>query len=274
MLTSVADANIGSIMGIGFPAWTGGVLQYINGYEGGLPGFVARARELAERYGERFTPPALLVEKAEQGEKFSDAWVTRRVRGPSREPDAPFRGLWPPPQLLLSDRWNAVTSACTTKGCICADRDFIAATCSGSDSRSRYGFHTSSRKSRRELVRRRTGVLQQDRHAPRGWSRARSVRPAAAHPAAAARGRAGSRPSPRPLQDAHGGEPVDVVVGQRPARAALQLGPGRLLGGVRRPGGDQCTVDGEIVRAQIVAAAAADSARSRRASCPGAAAPR
>ncbi|MFJ1968260.1 3-hydroxyacyl-CoA dehydrogenase NAD-binding domain-containing protein [Streptomyces sp. NPDC087903] len=73
VLTSVADANIGSIFGIGFPGWTGGVLQYINGYEGGLPGFVARARELAERYGERFTPPALLVEKAAKGEPFSDA---------------------------------------------------------------------------------------------------------------------------------------------------------------------------------------------------------
>ncbi|MEU0740500.1 3-hydroxyacyl-CoA dehydrogenase NAD-binding domain-containing protein [Streptomyces sp. NPDC006134] len=72
VLTSVADANIGSILGIGFPGWTGGVLQYINGYEGGLPGFVARARELAERYGERFTPPALLVEKAEKGEIFTD----------------------------------------------------------------------------------------------------------------------------------------------------------------------------------------------------------
>ncbi|WP_405468946.1 3-hydroxyacyl-CoA dehydrogenase NAD-binding domain-containing protein [Streptomyces canus] len=73
VLTSVADANIGSIFGIGFPGWTGGVLQYINGYEGGLPGFVARARELADRYGERFTPPALLVEKAERGERFGDA---------------------------------------------------------------------------------------------------------------------------------------------------------------------------------------------------------
>lgn len=78
VLTSVADANIGSIMGIGFPAWTGGVLQYINGYEGGagvgsgLPGFVARARQLATAYGERFEPPALLVEKAEKGETFTD----------------------------------------------------------------------------------------------------------------------------------------------------------------------------------------------------------
>ncbi|MFF0434119.1 3-hydroxyacyl-CoA dehydrogenase NAD-binding domain-containing protein [Streptomyces sp. NPDC004327] len=73
VLTSVADANIGSILGIGFPAWTGGVLQYINGYEGGVAGFVERARELAATYGERFTPPALLVEKAERGEVFTDA---------------------------------------------------------------------------------------------------------------------------------------------------------------------------------------------------------
>ncbi|MFI9237693.1 3-hydroxyacyl-CoA dehydrogenase NAD-binding domain-containing protein [Streptomyces sp. NPDC053079] len=72
VLTSVADANIGSILGIGFPGWTGGVLQYINGYEGGLPGFAARARELQAAYGERFAPPALLLEKAEKGETFTD----------------------------------------------------------------------------------------------------------------------------------------------------------------------------------------------------------
>src|SRR4051812_11821118 len=72
VIESVADANIGSIFGIGFPGWTGGVLQYINGYAGGVPGFVARARELAEAYGERFEPPASLVEKAERGEVYSD----------------------------------------------------------------------------------------------------------------------------------------------------------------------------------------------------------
>jgi 3-hydroxyacyl-CoA dehydrogenase/enoyl-CoA hydratase/3-hydroxybutyryl-CoA epimerase len=73
VLGSVAEANIGSILGIGFPGWTGGVLQYINGYEGGLPGFVARARELAARYGERFDPPASLVARAERGEPYADA---------------------------------------------------------------------------------------------------------------------------------------------------------------------------------------------------------
>ena len=73
VIESVADANIGSIFGIGFPGWTGGVVQYMNGYEGGLPGFVARARELADKYGDRFEPPASLVAKAETGESYSDA---------------------------------------------------------------------------------------------------------------------------------------------------------------------------------------------------------
>ncbi len=72
VIESVADANIGSIFGIGFPAWSGGVLQYINGYAGGPAGFVARARELAATYGERFTPPASLVALAERGETYTD----------------------------------------------------------------------------------------------------------------------------------------------------------------------------------------------------------
>jgi 3-hydroxyacyl-CoA dehydrogenase/enoyl-CoA hydratase/3-hydroxybutyryl-CoA epimerase len=70
VITSVQDANIGSIFGIGFPAWTGGVVQYMNQYEGGLKGFVTRARELAQRYGDHFLPPQSLVDKAEQGEIF------------------------------------------------------------------------------------------------------------------------------------------------------------------------------------------------------------
>ncbi len=70
VIESVADANIGSIMGIGFPAWTGGVLQDIHG--DGLAEFVARARELAAAYGARFEPPPSLVERAQRGEQFSD----------------------------------------------------------------------------------------------------------------------------------------------------------------------------------------------------------
>lgn len=60
VLTSTADANIGSIMGIGFPPWTGGSAQFIVGYQGpagtGKEAFVVRARELAAKYGDRFLP--------------------------------------------------------------------------------------------------------------------------------------------------------------------------------------------------------------------------
>jgi 3-hydroxyacyl-CoA dehydrogenase / enoyl-CoA hydratase / 3-hydroxybutyryl-CoA epimerase len=65
VLTSTADANIGSIMGIGFPPWTGGSAQFIVGYSGpagtGKQAFVARARELAAKYGDRFLPPDSLL---------------------------------------------------------------------------------------------------------------------------------------------------------------------------------------------------------------------
>lgn len=68
VLRSVADANIGSIMGIGAPPWTGGALQYVNYV--GVKEFAQRARALAQKYGERFDPPKLLIEMAERGESF------------------------------------------------------------------------------------------------------------------------------------------------------------------------------------------------------------
>ncbi|WP_045821230.1 3-hydroxyacyl-CoA dehydrogenase NAD-binding domain-containing protein [Williamsia herbipolensis] len=70
VITSIPDANIGSIFGIGFPAWTGGVVQYINQYPGGLQGFVDRAKDLASKYGKHFEPPQSLVDKAAKGEKY------------------------------------------------------------------------------------------------------------------------------------------------------------------------------------------------------------
>jgi 3-hydroxyacyl-CoA dehydrogenase / enoyl-CoA hydratase / 3-hydroxybutyryl-CoA epimerase len=52
VLTTVHEANIGSIFGIGFPAWTGGALQFI--YSQGVAEFAARSNKLAERHGEGF----------------------------------------------------------------------------------------------------------------------------------------------------------------------------------------------------------------------------
>jgi 3-hydroxyacyl-CoA dehydrogenase/enoyl-CoA hydratase/3-hydroxybutyryl-CoA epimerase len=68
VLTSVADANIGSIFGWGFAPFKGGTLQYINDY--GLTEFVDRSRELAEHYGARFEPPELLIKMTAKGESF------------------------------------------------------------------------------------------------------------------------------------------------------------------------------------------------------------
>ena len=68
VLTTAHDANIGSIFGIGFPAWTGGALRFINHV--GAAKFVARADELAKKYGERFAPPRILRDKAGSGSMF------------------------------------------------------------------------------------------------------------------------------------------------------------------------------------------------------------
>ena len=81
VITSAAAANIGSIMGIGFPANTGGAAQFMTGYQArdadgtpvgeiGLPVFVARADELAQTYGDRFRPTAYLRDLAAQGGAF------------------------------------------------------------------------------------------------------------------------------------------------------------------------------------------------------------
>ena len=65
VLTTTHDGNIGSIFGIGFPAWTGGALQYVNHV--GAAKFVARADALAKKYGERFAPPSMLRDLAAKG---------------------------------------------------------------------------------------------------------------------------------------------------------------------------------------------------------------
>ena len=69
VLRSVADGNVGSIMGIGAPVWTGGYIQFVNTY--GLQRFVDRCRELEQRYGERFAPPQIALQHAKSGELFN-----------------------------------------------------------------------------------------------------------------------------------------------------------------------------------------------------------
>ena len=68
VVTSVSDANIGSLFGWGFSPFKGGTLQFINDY--GLQSFVKRAYELEKKYGARFKPPKSLVLMAEKDEIF------------------------------------------------------------------------------------------------------------------------------------------------------------------------------------------------------------
>jgi 3-hydroxyacyl-CoA dehydrogenase/enoyl-CoA hydratase/3-hydroxybutyryl-CoA epimerase len=56
------------VLGIGYPRWTGGPLQYIDMI--GARKFVQRASELAGNYGDRFVPPALLMQVAESNGTF------------------------------------------------------------------------------------------------------------------------------------------------------------------------------------------------------------
>ena len=70
VVRSVADTNIGSIFGWGFAPQHGGTLQFVNAM--GADKFVARSRELAKQYGDRFEPAKILVEMAEKGEVFTD----------------------------------------------------------------------------------------------------------------------------------------------------------------------------------------------------------
>jgi 3-hydroxyacyl-CoA dehydrogenase / enoyl-CoA hydratase / 3-hydroxybutyryl-CoA epimerase len=81
VIESSAAANIGSVMGIGFPANSGGAAQFMTGYQAhdelgepsgpiGLTAFLARADELADRYGDRFRPTAYLRDLAARGERF------------------------------------------------------------------------------------------------------------------------------------------------------------------------------------------------------------
>lgn len=68
ILSNVADGNIGSIMGIGAPPWTGGYIQFVNTY--GLDAFIERCDDLAEKYGDRFKAPAIVQQKIDARETF------------------------------------------------------------------------------------------------------------------------------------------------------------------------------------------------------------
>lgn len=79
VLTSVEEADIGSVLGWSFPSYTGGTLSYIDSI--GVARFVSECQEFADRLGPRFAPTEGLLERARRGERFHPKapWV-RAVR--------------------------------------------------------------------------------------------------------------------------------------------------------------------------------------------------
>lgn len=59
VIQSVPAANLGSVYGWGFPAYRGGVIQFVNDY--GLEVFMDKCKEYEKTYGPRFKVPGLLV---------------------------------------------------------------------------------------------------------------------------------------------------------------------------------------------------------------------
>jgi 3-hydroxyacyl-CoA dehydrogenase/enoyl-CoA hydratase/3-hydroxybutyryl-CoA epimerase len=68
VITDPADADIGSILGWGFPTWTGGTISLIETV--GLSEFVAECDRMAREYGPRFAVPDRLRKMAEDGTPF------------------------------------------------------------------------------------------------------------------------------------------------------------------------------------------------------------
>jgi 3-hydroxyacyl-CoA dehydrogenase / enoyl-CoA hydratase / 3-hydroxybutyryl-CoA epimerase len=77
VIMSASDADLGSVLGIGYPSWTGGTLSYIETV--GIPAFVARCRTFCDRFGPRYTASPWLAGLAPGGHSV------HRVPLPGRE---------------------------------------------------------------------------------------------------------------------------------------------------------------------------------------------
>jgi 3-hydroxyacyl-CoA dehydrogenase/enoyl-CoA hydratase/3-hydroxybutyryl-CoA epimerase len=68
VIEDIREADVGAILAWGFAPWSGGPLSWVDII--GTPYAAERCAELAAKYGDRFTPPALLLEMAEKGQSF------------------------------------------------------------------------------------------------------------------------------------------------------------------------------------------------------------
>ena len=68
VLEDPRHADVGAILGWGYPRWTGGPVSYIE--QIGIRRFVEECDALAERFGERFVSPQMLRDMAEDDRRF------------------------------------------------------------------------------------------------------------------------------------------------------------------------------------------------------------
>jgi 3-hydroxyacyl-CoA dehydrogenase/enoyl-CoA hydratase/3-hydroxybutyryl-CoA epimerase len=68
IVSTPSDADIASVLGIGYPSWTGGTLSYIDTVR--IQTFAHDCQMLAERLGERFAASDWLIERARAGTPF------------------------------------------------------------------------------------------------------------------------------------------------------------------------------------------------------------
>ena len=68
VLTSAADGDLGAILGVGFPAYTGGPFCFVDAVTPGV--FAQTCNQLADQFGEHLRPPKILMEMDRLGQRF------------------------------------------------------------------------------------------------------------------------------------------------------------------------------------------------------------
>jgi len=68
VVTRAADADLGSILGVGFPSWTGGTRSFVD--MTGASAFIAQCERLSALHGPRFEPSTSLRDRARRAERF------------------------------------------------------------------------------------------------------------------------------------------------------------------------------------------------------------
>lgn len=68
ILKSPVDGDLGAILGLGFPPFTGGPFRYIDHI--GIQNIVHQLNQYSEKFGPRFKPAQILIDYAKSGQKF------------------------------------------------------------------------------------------------------------------------------------------------------------------------------------------------------------